>query len=107
MKPALIISILFLAIGLHSSYAQSAKAANPFVGTWKGTSICQVKNSPCHDETVIYYISKANGTDSLNVMANKIVKGVEEEMGILPFVYNANSNELTSSAYGTWNFKSS
>jgi hypothetical protein len=28
------------------------------VGTWEGESICQVANSPCHDEHVIYEIAE-------------------------------------------------
>jgi len=99
------VSTFFVAIGLHHSYVQSQQTPNAFEGTWKGTSLCQVKNSPCHDETVVYYISKTNKTDSFSIKANKIVNGVEEEMGILPFLYDAKKNELNSSAYGKWNFK--
>jgi hypothetical protein len=29
---------------------------------------------------------------------------VEEEMGILPFVYNKETKQLTSTAYGIWTF---
>jgi hypothetical protein len=74
------------------------------MGTWRGTSICQIKNSPCHDETVVYHISKNNGTDTFYVNASKIVNGVEEEMGILPFVYNGKKNQFISTAYGIWTF---
>ena len=101
----IVISIFFVAIGLHHSNAPFQKTSNPFEGTWKGTSLCQVKNSPCHDETVVYYISKTNKTDSFSIKANKIVNGVEEEMGILPFIYDSKKNELNSSAYGNWNLK--
>ena len=30
-----------------------------FVGVWKGDSVCQIKESPCHDETSVYYVSKS------------------------------------------------
>ena len=73
-------------------------------GTWHGTSVCQVKNSPCHNEIVVYHISKNKGVDTFYVNANKIVNAVEEEMGILPFVYNKKTNQLTSTAYGIWTF---
>ena len=75
------------------------------IGTWNGTSICQIKNSPCHDETIVYHISKNKGTDSFYINASKIVNGMEQEMGILPFVYNKQANQLTSTAYGIWAFK--
>jgi hypothetical protein len=38
-------------------YAQQTTAAK-IEGILKGTSICQVKQSTCHDENVVYYISK-------------------------------------------------
>ena len=75
------------------------------VGTWQGTSICQVKNSPCHDEVVVYHISKGNSADSFTIQANKIVNGVEEDMGILHFGYNGKTNQLVSNEYNSnWTF---
>lgn len=75
-----------------------------FIGTWKGTSLCQVKNSPCHDEVVVYYITKTN-TDSCNINGNKIVNGAEDYMGTLPCKFDKKTNTLMSTAYGLWNFK--
>ena len=91
---------------INSSQAQTGlnKADTLLIGTWKGTSICQIKNSPCHDETVVYHISKNSGVDTFYIRANKIVNGVEEEMGVLPFVYNRKTNQFTSTAYGIWTF---
>ena len=91
---------------INSSQAQTGlnKADTLLIGTWKGTSICQIKNSPCHDESVVYHISKKTGVDSFYVNASKIVNGMEEEMGILPFVYNKKTNQFTSTAYGIWTF---
>src|SRR3954465_3367428 len=76
------------------------------IGVWKGTSLCQVKNSPCHDETVVYYISKV-GADSFSIRANKIVNGIEEEMGIIPGTFNSKQRELTCSPRPNtvWKFK--
>jgi hypothetical protein len=90
----------------NSSQAQKSldKIDTLLTGTWKGTSICQIKNSPCHDETVVYHISKNKGVDTFYINASKIVNNVEEEMGILPFVYNKKTNQLTSTAYGIWTF---
>jgi hypothetical protein len=81
-----------------------AKIDTLLIGTWNGTSICQIKNSPCHDETVVYHISKKRGVDTFFINAGKIINGVEEEMGILPFVYNKKTNQFTSTAYGIWTF---
>jgi len=57
-------------------------------GTWKGTSICQVKPSPCHDETVLYRI-RQTGPDSHRIRAYKIVDGKEDFMGELIGAYTS------------------
>jgi hypothetical protein len=95
---------LVLCLAINPGQAQTSKTDTLLIGTWKGTSICQIKNSPCHDETVVYHISKKTGIDSFYINASKIVNGVEEEMGILPFFYNEKPNLLISTAYGIWTF---
>ena len=60
----------------------------PFEGVWRGTSICQAKNSACHDEMVVYHVSKSASQNTYSVLANKIVNGKEDEMGTLIFIYN-------------------
>lgn len=64
-------------------------AQTPIEGIWKGTSICQIKNSSCHDEQVVYHISKDTGLNNFQVVAYKIVAGKEDNMGTLNFVYDA------------------
>ena len=65
-------------------------------GTWKGTSLCQVKTSPCHDENAIYHISKAANGKTYTMQMNKIVNGVEEEMGSSDGVYDETKHTLTT-----------
>ena len=77
-------SILFLFVLLIGKTV----AAQSFEGVWKGTSLCQVKNSPCHDEIVVYHISKDSSGKSYEMIANKIVNGKEVDMGTLRFTYN-------------------
>jgi hypothetical protein len=60
-------------------YAQQT-TTNKIEGIWKGTSLCQVKQSACHDENVVYHISKKSAT-LYTIQANKIVNGTEEDMG--------------------------
>jgi len=109
MKAALtkLLLIVVCTIAFINLQAQAKEnSRDNFIGKWKGTSICQLKNSPCHDEIVVYYISRGNTPDSCIIQANKIVNGVEEEMGPLPCVYNRKTNELSSTAYNSlWNFK--
>jgi len=103
---AIVYSLLFLAV--HSANAQNSTQDNSIIGIWKGTSICQVKNSPCHDEIVVYYISKVQGIDTFNIVANKIVNGKEEDMGTLGCKLDKANNRLLSNSYNslwTFNFK--
>ena len=62
--------------------------AQSLTGNWKGTSLCQVKNSPCHDEVVVYHISKNGDSNSYKIDADKIVDGEEISMGILEFLFD-------------------
>ena len=92
-------SILLSALTLQSS-AQTNKdlstADSLFSGVWKGSSICQIKNSPCHDENVVFYISKANKNNVVEVNGNKIVNGEEVEMGKIQFQYDPETKQITS-----------
>lgn len=105
VKSTLLFSLILCLVS-KSNQAQTGvvKIDTLLIGTWHGTSICQIKNSPCHDENVVYHISKNSGVGTFYINASKIVNGMEEQMGILPFVYNRKTNQLTSTAYGIWTF---
>jgi hypothetical protein len=76
-----------------SGYAQQT-ATGKIEGIWKGTSLCQVKPSACHDETVVYHISKKS--ESLYTMqAGKVVNGAEDDMGTFDAVYDETKQTLT------------
>lgn len=90
--------------------AQEAARDN-IEGTWKGTSLCQVKPSPCHDENAVYHISKTSNGKNYTIQMNKIVNGAEEEMGASDAVYDEAKHTLTSiikdrqGRAGVWFFK--
>jgi hypothetical protein len=88
-----------------SALAQgSASAANP-VGVWRGTSLCLVHPSACHDELVVYRITRVNASDSLAVDARKLVNGQEDEMGVLGCRVLASSSAVICRIHnGTWRF---
>jgi len=95
--------MLLLILFIHGSFAQKNQDSL-ITGTWKGTSICQVKNSPCHDETVVCHISRAS-SDSFHFMMNKMVNGKEEDMGMLTCVLERSSGQIRSTASkGLWTF---
>ncbi len=82
--------------------AQNAPTA---VGTWRGTSLCLVRPSPCHDEIVVYRVAPVNTKDSLTMDARKIVKGQEEEMGVLGCHFDRSSAQLACGMRnGEWRF---
>lgn len=98
---------LSVCLAINSSIAQTntTKVDTLLIGIWKGTSLCQVKNSPCHDEMVVYHISKNKGVDSFYIDAGKIINGVEEDMGTIACYYNAKANQLIATVNRSiWTF---
>jgi hypothetical protein len=82
--------------------------AQTLTGNWKGSSICQIKNSPCHDEKVIYHISKKEGNNSYQIIANKIIEGKEIDMGTLFFSFDPEKQILyldNDDQHVNWKFK--
>ena len=76
------------------------------VGTWRGTSVCLVQPSACHDETVVYRITRTNVTDSLTMDARKIVRGEEQGMGVLACRFTSSTGWLTCPIpHGTWQYR--
>jgi hypothetical protein len=69
-----------------------AQDESHLIGDWKGESICQVKNSPCHDEIVVYRISKGKEANAFVVNADKIIDGKPVFMGTLDFAYEKENN---------------
>lgn len=104
---ALTISV-FVTILAVNSKAQAQNPGLSITGIWKGISLCQVKNTPCHDERVVYYISRVQGADTFTISASKIINGREEDMGVIGCKLDSKNNKLFSTAYGnlwTFNFK--
>jgi hypothetical protein len=83
-----------------------AQAARPDpVGTWRGTSVCQLRASACHDESVVYRITRTTTRDSLAMDGRKIVNAAEVEMGVLGCRLEAPSARLTCPMpNGVWQF---
>jgi hypothetical protein len=88
--------LLTLTIIMQTMKGTAQQASKDSIeGIWKGTSLCQVKPSPCHDENVVYRISKAANGKIYSIQANKIVNGVEEDMGTLAGSYDEAQHILT------------
>src|SRR6059058_5515429 len=90
-------------VGAQSPSQQSA--ATP-VGVWRGTSVCLVRPSACHDEVVVYRIARTNATDTVTIDARKIVGGEEQEMGVLTCRFTSSNGSLICAIpQGTWLFR--
>ena len=94
-----------LARGASAQSTSQQPAAVTPVGIWRGTSVCLVHPSPCKDEIVVYRITKMKAADSVAVDARKIVRGEEEEMGVLPCHVTPLSGQVTCTMpQGVWHF---
>ena len=108
--------VLICFFGAHSAYASRNQTTciselvvkiqkdSSIAGNWSGTSICQQKNSGCHDEQAYYHISKTNSPLVYEVTGYKIVDNNKVNMGTLNFSYNISSHILTCTTLnGIWN----
>ncbi|MEA3064589.1 MAG: hypothetical protein QOJ27_1035 [Sphingomonadales bacterium] len=90
--------------------ASPPPAGDPLVGRWHGTSLCQVKPSPCHDEEVVYHISRKTG-GGYSVAMSKVVAGTEQEMGAFDATFSPATGTLAGitvdrrGAPGRWVFR--
>src|SRR3954470_11430161 len=101
-------------VALASALAHAATAQSPVhpqtpsttVGTWRGTSVCLVHPSACNDEIVVYRITQMKAADSVALDARKIVRGEEQEMGVLGCRFVPPSGQLICVIpQGVWHFR--
>lgn len=109
MKKKLLFLFIVSGIICRSGSAQDKAKTDPIAGTWRGSSLCQVKDSPCHDEIAVYHASKLTAT-TYQFQMNKMVNGKEEEMGPLVFTWNDTLKTLTAINHsrrgdGHWTFQ--
>jgi hypothetical protein len=103
----LLASVVAIAIA-NAAVAQSPRqqAAESPVGTWRGTSLCLVRPSACKDEAVVYRIARTSSPDSLALDGRKVVRGEEQEMGVLACGFTAAQALITCVIpSGTWEFR--
>jgi len=100
-----ILCIAAACVVARDASAQASTTAASAVGVWRGTSLCTLRPSACHDEVAVYRITRVNGSDSLSMDARKIVNGQEEGMGIIACVAGASIGQLTCTMpNGVWHF---
>jgi hypothetical protein len=92
--------------GTASAQSPAQLARTTPVGTWRGTSVCLVRPSACNDEIVVYRITPMKATDSLAIDGRRIVRGEEQEMGVLGCRLTSPSGQLTCTIpQGVWHFR--
>src|SRR5260370_25514680 len=102
----LIFSILALSPKAPYSSSTAGEDAS-FVGVWKGDSVCQIKDSPCHDEASVYYVSKGTEPNGFQMKMNKMVDGKEVTMGTVNCKAGANSGSYVCrlNDLSTWTWR--
>ena len=99
-----LIALALASLLARGATAQSASQATP-IGTWRGTSLCLVRPSPCNDEVTVYRITPMKTADSVSLDARKIVGGEEQEMGVLACHFTATTGQLACALpQGVWRF---
>jgi hypothetical protein len=94
-------ALLFASLFIAASYQGNQE--DSLIGNWTGTSSCQIKNSSCRDENVVFHISLGSGANHYRINADKIVNGQVINMGELDFLFDKASHTLTCGIpTGTW-----
>jgi len=102
------IAVLFLGTPAPSQNPPAktdvAYDVSSLVGNWRGESICQVRESACHDETVLYEIAKSmNDSSTVSITAYKLVSGRQVNMGSGDWKYNREQRTLVwETPMGAW-----
>ena len=100
-----LVTLVVVCVLARRGPAQTAASASDPIGVWRGTSLCQVRPSPCNDESVVYRITRVKASDSISVDARKIVNGQEDGMGVLACRLTALGASFTCTIpTGVWHF---
>ena len=105
--------VLFLICGAVSIPSSTSAVpitddGSSLIGNWTGESICVGNRPACHDEQVIYRIAKApDSSGKVTIVADKIVNGKPELMGVLDFQYDSEKKTLVcdftrGNTHGLW-----
>jgi len=104
----LLLIFSILALSPKAPYSSSTAGEDPsFIGVWKGDSVCQIKDSPCHDEASVYYVSKGSEPNSFQMKMDKIVQDKEVTMGTVNCITDSNSGSYVCrlNALSTWTWR--
>ena len=92
---AIILTLVILVSG--SAACAQKQAAESLYGDWTGESKCVGSNPYCHDEIVLYHLTRSkNDAAKINLSADKIVDGKPEFMGEFDMTFDPEKMTLTA-----------
>lgn len=92
----IIVLVFFVLCFSFSACAQKKASMDDILGDWTGESKCVGSNPYCHDEVVIYHLTRSKKeTAKVNLSADKIVSGKPEFMGEFDLTFDAEKMTLT------------
>lgn len=97
--PIVALGPLSAALSLQSATLQNKQAHaddSVMLGDWRGDSICQVRESACHDEDSLYQVGRlAEKRGWFSLKADKIVDGKPVAMGTVECTFEPAKRALT------------
>jgi hypothetical protein len=95
LRKGFVLAVLLPSIGFSK---------DAITGAWRGESACELRESACRDETVVYrFTPLGDKPDIFSVSGDKIVDGKPVNMGTLEFRYVEKEHALICDyAQGTW-----
>src|SRR6478672_6699486 len=92
---AIILALVILVSG--SVACAQEQSAESLYGDWTGESKCVGSNPYCHDEIVLYHLTRSkNDAAKINLSADKIVDGKPEFMGEFDMTFDPEKMTLTA-----------
>jgi hypothetical protein len=88
--------VSFLAIVSPSFAQDSGRSESNLLGDWRGSSVCQVRESSCRDEASLYHVASIPEKPNwFSVKGDKIVEGRAITMGTVECHYDSARSDLT------------
>jgi hypothetical protein len=84
-----------VAAALVTAFSGLAVRGGGIDGKWRGRSICVIKDSPCHDEQVVYIVSKPDSAGNLKIQMDKVIDGNRKLMGTLNCSFDRAASTIT------------
>ena len=92
-----VLSVMIPFFGVGSILSQDKSDDSKLFGDWTGESKCVGSNPYCHDEVVVYHISRSKTDQAkVTIVADKIVDSKPETMYGFDFDYDRKKQTLTA-----------